>query len=64
MSYDWLMTGEGDMYVPLSDDDIEYANIIMEGCSENKKRLMRLIAQMPDDLLDRMMEYLEGRQKK
>ena len=58
------MTGEGDMYVPLSDDDIEYANIIMEGCSENKKRLMRLIAQMPDDLLDRMMEYLEGRQKK
>lgn len=52
------------MYAPLSDDDIEYANIIMEGCSENKKRLMRLIAQMPDDLLDRMMEYLEGRQKK
>ena len=64
MSYDWLLTGGGDMYVPLSDDDIEYANIIMEGCSENKKRLMRLIAQMPDDLLDRMMEYLEGRQKK
>ena len=59
-----MMTGEGDMYAPLSDDDIEYANIIMEGCSENKKRLMRLIAQMPDDLLDRMMEYLEGRQKK
>lgn len=59
-----MITGEGDMYVSLSDDDIEYANIIMEGCSDNKKRLMRLIAQMPDDLLDRMMEYLEGRQKK
>lgn len=64
VSEDWLRTGNGEMYLSLIDNDIEIITKAMEGCSENKKRLMRLIAQMPDDLLDRMMEYLEGRQKK
>ena len=61
---EWLAYGDGEMFEPNRDNDLEIVTSAMEGCSENKKKLIRLIAQMPDDLLDRMMEYLEGRQKK
>ena len=63
ISREWLLTGEGDMYPPLEDRDIDIVTRAMEGSSENKKKLMRLLAEMPDELLDKMVEYLEGKKK-
>jgi len=51
------------MYVPQSDNDIELITRAMEGKNENKKQLIRIMAEMPDELLDKMMEYLESRLK-
>ena len=31
------------------------------GNAENKKKLMRILADMPDELLDKMLEYLESK---
>lgn len=55
--YAWLKTGEGPMYPPESDDEIEQFARIMEGSSEAKKELMRFILSMPDHLVDQMYEY-------
>lgn len=63
VSYDWLTEGIGPMYVPQSDSDIELITRAMEGKNENKKQLIRIMAEMPDELLDKMMEYLESRLK-
>lgn len=59
----WLRTGEGDMF---NEDDtgVDLVTRAMMGQSENKKRLLRIIADMPDELLDKMMEYLESKTKK
>lgn len=58
----WLRTGDGDMF---NEDDtgVDLVTRAMMGQSENKKRLLRIIADMPDDLLDMMMEYLESKIK-
>ncbi|MGN1251100.1 MAG: XRE family transcriptional regulator, partial [Candidatus Spyradocola sp.] len=58
----WLRTGEGSMFNE-TDSGIDLVTRAMLGQSENKKKLIRLIADMPDDLLDKMMEYLEGKKK-
>lgn len=60
---EWLLTGEGDMYPPEPDSDLERIARVMEGASENKKKLIRILADMPDELLDKMMEYLESKVK-
>lgn len=57
----WLEHGEGPMLSPQSDNDISIITRAMEGQSEAKKRLIRLIAEMPDDLLDAMIAYMEGK---
>ena len=58
----WLRTGVGDMF---NEDDtgIDLVTRAMMGQSENKKRLLRIIADMPDELLDKMLEYLESKKK-
>lgn len=58
----WLRTGEGSMFNE-ADSGIDLVTRAMLGQSENKKKLLRLIADMPDDLLDKMMEYLESKKK-
>lgn len=54
----WLRTGEGEMFANAR-TDFELVTRVMAGCGENKKRLMRILAEMPDELLDKMIEYLE-----
>lgn len=54
----WLRTGEGDMKLKQSEDDAERLANIMYGASENKKQLIRILANMPDELLDEMISYL------
>ena len=58
----WLRTGDGDMF---NEDDagVELVTRAMLGQSENKKQLLRIIADMPDDLLDKMLDYLESKKK-
>lgn len=58
----WLEHGEGPMLSPQADSDIAVITRAMEGQSEAKKRLIRLIAEMPDELLDAFISYMEGRQ--
>lgn len=58
----WLRTGEGSMFNE-ADSGIDLVTRAMLGQSENKKKLLRLISDMPDDLLDKMMEYLESKKK-
>lgn len=55
----WLEDGILPMFPESKDEDIQKITRAMEGMSENKKKLMRLLADMPDELLDRFMEYLE-----
>lgn len=58
--YEWLLTGEGEM---LADDDALAAVMrAMAGQSDAKKRLLQIIAEMPDDLADAMIAYMEQRQ--
>jgi len=63
VSYDWLTQGIDPMYPPQSDSDIELITRAMEGKNENKKKLIRIMADMPDELLNRMIEYLESKVK-
>ena len=39
-------------------DDSERMVNLMRGANENKKKLIRIIADMPDELLDEMLTYL------
>lgn len=55
----WLRTGEGDMKLKQSEDDAERLANIMRGASENKKQLIRILSEMPDELLDEMISYLK-----
>lgn len=58
--YEWLLTGEGEM---LADDDALAAVMrAMAGQSDAKKRLLQIIAEMPDGLADAMIAYMEQRQ--
>ena len=54
----WLETGEGEMFADAR-DDFELITRAMAGTSEGKKRVMRIIAGMPDELLDKILDYLE-----
>lgn len=57
----WLERGE----LPKRDptEDLLMVTRAMTSENENKKKLMRILADMPDDLLDKMMEYLESKLK-
>lgn len=55
----WLRTGEGDMNLEQSADDAERMGRLVFGMSENKKQLIRILSEMPDELLDEMISYLK-----
>ena len=61
ISQNWLEDGIEPKYIDQDESDIDVINRIMEGQSENKKKLMRILADMPDELLDKMLEYLESK---
>ncbi|MEA5000217.1 MAG: helix-turn-helix transcriptional regulator [Candidatus Limiplasma sp.] len=63
VAYEWLVDGIEPMHPPQSDSDIELLTRAMEGQNENKKQLLRILADMPDELLDKMMAYLESKLK-
>lgn len=56
---DWLRTGKGEMKLEQSEDDVECLVNIMRGANENKKHLVRILANMPDEMLDEMISYLK-----
>lgn len=57
----WLETGVEPKYIDQDEEDIEVINRIMEGQSKNKKELVRLIANMPDELFDSVYDYFVNR---
>lgn len=62
---EWLDSGEGDMFRQLGDYEAVIA--AMEGANENKKQLIRIIAEMPDELLNAavsVIDYVEERRRK
>lgn len=59
ISRHWLETGEGEMIDQQIGSDIELLTRSMEGQSEAKKKFLRIIAGMPDDLLDAVLAHLE-----
>ncbi len=60
----WLETGEGEMRDPQRTSDIELLAQAATGQCEAKKIILRAVASMPDDLLEKMLEYLNEAQKK
>lgn len=63
VNFEWLAYGIEPMRPTQSDSDIVLITRAMEGQNENKKKLIRIMADMPDELLDKMMEYLESKLK-
>jgi len=59
ISRHWLETGEGDMMDTGVEQSIELLTRAMEGNSSAKKQLIRIVAAMPDDLLESMVSYLK-----
>lgn len=57
----WLEHGFEPKYKEEDLDDWAALTKVLQGASENKKKLMRILADMPDELLDKMLEYLEGK---
>lgn len=57
--YEWLKTGEEPMYPPETDDLLERVTRILEGESPHKLELMKMIMDMPDDLLDWVYQYYQ-----
>lgn len=55
----WLEHGFEPKYKEEDLDDWAALTEVLQGASENKKKLMRILADMPDELLDKMLEYLE-----
>lgn len=54
---DWLETGEGPM---LQEPDAYDAVMrVMMGDNEQKKELIRIIAEMPDELLGKLLDFME-----
>lgn len=64
LSKAWLEEGLEPKYVEQDDSDWEVISRVMAGASENKKKLMRIIADMPDELLDKMVDYLAAKYNK
>lgn len=60
ISRHWLETGEGDMMDTSVEQDIELLTRAMECGSGAKKQLIRIVAAMPDDLLESMVSYLKS----
>ena len=59
ISRNWLERGEGEMKLKESLEDAERMANLMRGMNENKKKLFRLISDMPDELLDEMISYIK-----
>ena len=59
ISRTWLETGEGDMMDKSVEQDIDLLTRAMERGSGAKKQLIRIVAAMPDDLLESMVNYLK-----
>ena len=64
ISRHWLETGEGEMRDPQRTSDIELLAQAATGQCEAKKIILRAVASMPDDLLVKILEYLNEAQKK
>ena len=64
ISRHWLETGEGEMRDPQRTSDIELLAQAATGQCEAKKIILRAVASMPDDLLVKILEYLNEVQKK
>ena len=60
----WLETGEGEMIDPQVSSDIQSITRTMEGQSEAKKRLVRFVVNMPPDLAEAFLAYLDSRMQK
>lgn len=59
---EWLEFGDEPMYLKdlaSSDEDLDIVLRAMTGKSESKKQLLRIIADMPDELLDAFLTYLQ-----
>lgn len=61
---EWLEHGEGEKFRKQSDADISKFMTIMAGTSESKKELVRLIMDMPDELLDEYYKYMVQKYQK
>lgn len=57
--YEWLKTGEEPMYPPETDDLLERVTRILEEESPHKLELMKMIMDLPDDLLDWVYQYYQ-----
>lgn len=60
----WLETGEGEMIDPQVSSDIQSITRTMEGQSEAKKRLVRFVVNMPSDLAEAFLAYLDSQTQK
>lgn len=60
----WLETGEGEMIDPQVSSDIQSITRTMEGQSEAKKRLVRFVVNMPSDLAEAFLAYLDSQMQK
>ncbi len=56
---EWLEDGIEPMHPTQELSDIALITRAMEGQSENKKELIRMLASMPDELLNQFVEYLK-----
>lgn len=55
---EWLETGEGEKFKKADDSLITKFGSLMATGSENKKELVRMILDMPDELFDAFYEYM------
>lgn len=55
--YKWLKNGEEPMCPAHADDLIDKVAKVMEGQSEAKRQLVELICDLPDELLDQLVEF-------
>ena len=55
----WLRTGEGEMKLKQTEEDAKRMGRLMLGMSQNKKKLFRILMDMPDELLDEMISYMK-----
>lgn len=61
---EWLERGAEPKFVQKDDSTLSKFASLMASGSENKKELVRLILDMPDELIDAFTAYMESRAKK
>lgn len=61
--YDWLKNGEEPMYPPEADDLLVKVNKLMEGQSEAKRQLVEIICDLPDELIDLLVDFYKKKQQ-